>query len=87
VAGPRLHCNSRIDRAPKALCPQLRGRVAVALSLLAAFGCGLALAHGWRAWRSQVLAKGLVAVEPDVILGQATPALLQADTGRVWRFQ
>ena len=38
-------------------------------------------------WRSQALAKGLVAVEPDVILGQATPALLQADAGRVWRFQ
>jgi hypothetical protein len=34
-----------------------------------------------------VLAKGLVALEADVILGQATPTLLQADAGRVWRFQ
>jgi hypothetical protein len=39
--------------------------------------------------RSQVLAKELVALEPDVILGQATPGTtaLQADAGRVTPFQ
>jgi hypothetical protein len=39
--------------------------------------------------RSQVLAKELVALEADVILGQATPGTtaLQADAGRVTPFQ
>jgi hypothetical protein len=41
------------------------------------------------AQRSQVLAKELVALEPDVILGQATPGTprCRADAGRVRPFQ
>jgi hypothetical protein len=43
----------------------------------------------WRGPASQVRAKQLVALEPDVILGQATPGTtaLRADAGRVTPFQ